>query len=98
MHGTGNCSSSPRMVSAWSRTTGVAMADPAKLGPDMDGYADDLAAVIEALDLTEVTLVGHSTGGGEVARYKRRGVRPKAKLGLPDLDQSKAAVIGSLRS
>ena len=35
----------------------------------MDGYADDLAAVIEALDLTEVTLVGHSTGGGEVARY-----------------------------
>jgi non-heme chloroperoxidase len=35
----------------------------------MDGYADDLAAVIEALDLNEVTLVGHSTGGGEVARY-----------------------------
>ena len=35
----------------------------------MDGYAGDLAAVIEALDLTEVTLVGHSTGGGEVARY-----------------------------
>jgi non-heme chloroperoxidase len=36
---------------------------------DMDGYADDLAAVIEALDLREATLVGHSTGGGEVARY-----------------------------
>src|SRR5215472_1032702 len=36
---------------------------------DMDGYADDLAAVIEALDLKEATLVGHSTGGGEVARY-----------------------------
>jgi non-heme chloroperoxidase len=36
---------------------------------DMDGYADDLAAVIEALDLHEATLVGHSTGGGEVARY-----------------------------
>jgi non-heme chloroperoxidase len=35
----------------------------------MDGYADDLAAVIEALDLKEATLVGHSTGGGEVARY-----------------------------
>ena len=35
----------------------------------MNGYADDLAAVIEALDLNEVTLVGHSTGGGEVARY-----------------------------
>lgn len=39
------------------------------LGNDMDGYADDLAAVIETLDLKEVTLVGHSTGGGEVARY-----------------------------
>jgi non-heme chloroperoxidase len=38
-------------------------------GNDMDGYADDLAAVIETLDLREVTLVGHSTGGGEVARY-----------------------------
>jgi non-heme chloroperoxidase len=38
-------------------------------GNDMNGYADDLAAVIEALDLKQVTLVGHSTGGGEVARY-----------------------------
>ncbi len=38
-------------------------------GNDMDHYADDLAAVIEALDLKEVTLVGFSTGGGEVARY-----------------------------
>lgn len=36
---------------------------------DMNGYADDLAAVVEALDLDRVTLVGHSTGGGEVARY-----------------------------
>jgi non-heme chloroperoxidase len=38
-------------------------------GNDMDGYAEDLAAVIEALDLKGATLVGHSTGGGEVARY-----------------------------
>src|SRR6266545_3646747 len=38
-------------------------------GNDMDGYADDLAAVIEALDLKDATLVGHSTGGGEVTRY-----------------------------
>ena len=38
-------------------------------GNNMDGYADDLAAVIEALDLKDATLVGHSTGGGEVARY-----------------------------
>lgn len=36
---------------------------------DMDGYADDVAAMIEALHLHEVTLVGHSTGGGEVVRY-----------------------------
>jgi non-heme chloroperoxidase len=35
----------------------------------MDTYADDLAAVLEALDITGATLVGHSTGGGEVARY-----------------------------
>ena len=52
-------------------------------GNDMDGYADDLAAVIEALDLTEVTLVGHSTGGGEVAL--RRTLRHKASCrGRPD--------------
>lgn len=38
-------------------------------GNDIDTYADDLAAVIEALDLHAVTLVGHSTGGGEVVRY-----------------------------
>ncbi len=38
-------------------------------GNDMDHYADDLAAVINALDLKDVTLVGFSTGGGEVARY-----------------------------
>src|SRR5438045_5804606 len=41
----------------------------ASSGNDMNGYADDLAAVIEALDLKDATLVGHSTGGGEVARY-----------------------------
>jgi non-heme chloroperoxidase len=38
-------------------------------GNDMDGYADDLAAVIDTLDLSDITMVGHSTGGGEVARY-----------------------------
>ena len=42
----------------------------------MDGYADDLAAVIEALDLKDASIVGHSTGGGEVARYiGRHGTR-----------------------
>jgi non-heme chloroperoxidase len=38
-------------------------------GHDLDHYADDLAAVIETLDLHDVVLVGHSTGGGEVTRY-----------------------------
>ena len=38
-------------------------------GNDMDHYADDLATVINSLDLKDVTLVGFSTGGGEVARY-----------------------------
>ena len=38
-------------------------------GNDMDTYADDLAELMEALDVTGAALVGHSTGGGEVARY-----------------------------
>jgi len=41
-------------------------------GNDLDTYADDLAAVIEALDLRDIVLVGHSTGGGEVVRYVGR--------------------------
>jgi non-heme chloroperoxidase len=52
-------------------------------GNDMDHYADDLAAVIEALDLRGATLVGHSTGGGEVARYiGRHGTARVAKAVL----------------
>lgn len=52
-------------------------------GNDMDGYADDLAAVIEALDLKDATLVGHSTGGGEVVRYiSRHGTKRVAKAVL----------------
>lgn len=41
-------------------------------GNDMDTYADDLATFIEALDLRDLTLVGHSTGGGEVVHYLGR--------------------------
>jgi non-heme chloroperoxidase len=49
----------------------------------MDGYADDLAAVIEALDLHDAVVVGHSTGGGEVAHYiARHGTNRVAKAVL----------------
>lgn len=41
-------------------------------GNDMDTYSDDLAQLVEALDLRDVVLVGHSTGGGEVTRYLGR--------------------------
>ena len=41
-------------------------------GHDMDHYADDLAAVVEHLDLHDAVHVGHSTGGGEVVRYIAR--------------------------
>jgi non-heme chloroperoxidase len=52
-------------------------------GNDMNTYADDLATVIEALDLKGATLVGHSTGGGEVARYiGRHGTSRVAKAVL----------------
>jgi non-heme chloroperoxidase len=52
-------------------------------GNDMDTYADDLAALIEHLDLQNVILVGFSTGGGEVARYiGRHGTKRIAKAVL----------------
>ena len=52
-------------------------------GNDMDTYADDLLAVVEALDLKNAVHVGHSTGGGEVARYiGRHGTKRVAKAVL----------------
>ncbi|MFC4820672.1 alpha/beta fold hydrolase [Dokdonella ginsengisoli] len=52
-------------------------------GNDMDTYADDLAELIEKLDLRDVVLVGHSTGGGEVAHYiGRHGTARVAKVVL----------------
>jgi Predicted hydrolases or acyltransferases (alpha/beta hydrolase superfamily) len=52
-------------------------------GNDLDTYADDLAAVIEHLDLTDIVLVGHSTGGGEITRYVgRHGTSRVAKMVL----------------
>jgi non-heme chloroperoxidase len=52
-------------------------------GNDMDQYADDLAELVEKLDLKDAVMIGHSTGGGEVARYiGRHGTRRVAKAVL----------------
>jgi non-heme chloroperoxidase len=52
-------------------------------GNEMDTYADDLAALVEALDLRNAIHVGHSTGGGEVARYiGRHGTKRVSKAVL----------------
>jgi non-heme chloroperoxidase len=52
-------------------------------GNEMDTYADDLASVVNALNLKDAIHVGHSTGGGEVARYiGRHGTRRVAKAVL----------------
>jgi len=52
-------------------------------GNDMDTYADDLSELIEMLDLNGATLIGHSTGGGEVARYiGRHGTKRVAQAVL----------------
>lgn len=52
-------------------------------GNDMDTYADDLATLLEVLDVKNAMLVGHSTGGGEVARYiGRHGAARVAKAVL----------------
>jgi len=62
---------------------GHGRSEQATAGNDMNGYADDLAAVIEALDLRGATVIGHSTGGGEVARYiGRHGTSRVAKAVL----------------
>jgi non-heme chloroperoxidase len=52
-------------------------------GNEMDTYADDLAELFEKLDLHDAILIGHSTGGGEVARYLgRHGTKRVAKAAL----------------
>ena len=49
-------------------------------GHDMDHYAADAAAVVEHLDLTNVVHIGHSTGGGEVARYVAKYGQPQGRV------------------
>lgn len=62
---------------------GHGRSDQTSRGNDMDTYADDLAAVIEALNLEDITMIGHSTGGGEVARYiGRHGTKRVARTVL----------------
>jgi non-heme chloroperoxidase len=62
---------------------GNGRSDQPSSGNDVDTFADDLAALINALDLKEATLVGHSMGGGEVARYiGRHGTSRVAKAVL----------------
>lgn len=51
-------------------------------GNDMDTYADDLAELVRQLDLKEVTHIGHSTGGGEVARYIGRHGTARVKKAI----------------
>jgi len=62
---------------------GHGRSDQPSQGNDMDTYADDLATLIDALDLGDATLVGHSTGGGEVAHViGRHGTKRIAKAVL----------------
>jgi non-heme chloroperoxidase len=70
-------------------------------GNDLDTYADDLAALVEALDIRDAIHVGHSTGGGEVARYiGRHGTSRVAKAvlisAIPPLMLKTAANPGGL--
>jgi len=52
-------------------------------GNDLDTYAGDLSALMEALDIRDAVMIGHSTGGGEVARYLGRyGTKRAAKAAL----------------
>jgi len=73
---------------------GSGRSDQTWSGNDMDTYADDLATLLDHLDIKQATLVGHSTGGGEVARYiGRHGTARVARAALiaavpPHLAQS----------
>jgi non-heme chloroperoxidase len=62
---------------------GHGRSSPTWTGNDMNTYADDLFALVEALDLKDAIHIGHSTGGGEIARYiGRHGTKRVAKAVL----------------
>ena len=65
-------SSSAATVSSPTTAGGHGRSTQTSDGHDMDHYADDLAALIQALDLRDAIHIGHSTGGGEVTRYLAR--------------------------
>jgi non-heme chloroperoxidase len=72
-------------------------------GNDLDTYADDLAMLVEALDLKNASHVGHSTGGGEVARYiGRHGTHRVAEAvligAIPPLSSRRPPISGAYRS
>jgi non-heme chloroperoxidase len=80
---------------------GHGRSDQPGTGNDMDTYADDLAAVMNALDLKDTIMVGHSTGGGEVTRYiGRHGTKRVGKVMLvgavPPIMAKTAAYPGGL--
>ena len=88
--GMGRCSSSSSKAFAYiAHDRAAGTADPPKppTAIDMDHYADDLAAVLDALDITNAVMVGHSTGGGEVVHYLARHGAKRA---------SKAAIISAV--
>lgn len=66
---------------------GHGRSDPTDLGHDMDTYAADVAELVSALDLKNAVHVGHSTGGGEVARYVARAEPGRV---------AKAALLGAI--
>jgi len=66
---------------------GHGRSDQTDIGNDMDTYASDVAAIAETLDLRDAVHIGHSTGGGEVARYASRAERGRL---------AKAVLIGAV--
>ena len=79
MIGTHSCYISSARVTALLLTTGGRSCQVSE-GHDMDHYAADASAVCEHLDLKNAVHIGHSTGGGEVARYVTRYGQPQGRV------------------